>query len=508
MNGGDCFGKCAFIYPGISSSESVTVGPIVLITCDERKSEKYPNSYSAVDTIGHEYAHFVQMFFGLNTSLGGNHYLHENIIDTQIDDKGWLPYFAKDKGLKCAWGEGWATYFSIVAQKTFSEDLKRMPTVGDDKYTSHSGVEYDLDRYFENYPFDGEGDGDEVVVSRILFKLHSQNVDIFDKFSIDNQKMWDVAVKYRTTLLSDFINGLYEEGYDRFDLGVLLNQFNVVIHGLSIENSYLDTNPTFSWSTYMGSLHVYYDSFDLFFYDEDKKQILRIEDIRTTGQVATFTIDNNSWDTILASKGTKYYVSLSSRNTLNYISGPYYSNLFEFNKPTEAKNEIMVQPSEWLFEPQYFYQSNNYGHTNTTLNLNGLNILTNRLRCGYIENSYIVLSPMRKNAGLAYLELYFDRPVYRFSFEYSLWSNDERINARNSSISIEYLDVADEWTTSFNLFEIRPNIPNKDDGFAEFMMCFQNGTYGIRIVMISPAVGDRNKGRLCLDNLYFLTNNN
>lgn len=49
---------------------------------------------------------------------------------------------------------------------------------------------------------------------------------------------------------------------------------------------------------------------------------------------------------------------------------------------------------------QYFF----YNKEASVTTANGRTLQTNRKRCSYIENQYLVLSPNRENAGEAYLE--------------------------------------------------------------------------------------------------------
>ncbi|MDE5714837.1 MAG: InlB B-repeat-containing protein [Anaeroplasmataceae bacterium] len=53
----------------------------------------------------------------------------------------------------------------------------------------------------------------------------------------------------------------------------------------------------------------------------------------------------------------------------------------------------------------------------------GVIFQTNRLRCGYIEDKYLVLSAYRENAGAAFLEMNFDFSITALTFELGLWED-------------------------------------------------------------------------------------
>lgn len=176
VNGGTPVGTCGFYYPGDPNKSSNYSDEKVLVTISSavRDSTSVPHSYSSWDVIGHEYGHYIQHCFDIEANPGGRHGIPSNNIDDQYntrEDDGVTRKYtlaeSKDRGLKLAWAEGWATYWSTVAQSTFSSDLKTIWTVGDTSYTSYNGLDYDLDSYVgPSY-----GDADERAVQRILYKL-------------------------------------------------------------------------------------------------------------------------------------------------------------------------------------------------------------------------------------------------------------------------------------------------------------------------------------------------
>lgn len=517
MNGGKPITSCTFKYPGDPNKSSNYNGEnIVTISSEAPQNSSYPYSYSSWDVIGHEYGHHVQKCYGITANPGGRHSIGSNNIDAQYDTKKddnvtrkYTLEQSKDRGLKLAWGEGWSTYWSTIAQSTFSTDLKTIWTVGDTWYTAYNEVNYNLDSYCDPYTNNSFGDADEVAIQQFLYKLSSSTTDQFDKFYIDSNTLWNIVIENKPHTLYEFINNLYDDGYNRNDLGTLLAQYRVAVSNLTISNNYLDECPKFTWSTDMGSQNLYYNSFDLVFLNPRDQEILRKNNITTTGRTGSYTLTKSEWANIISVYGRTYYAYIVARQTLSFTSGNYYSELFEFTEPDDFNRKVQIKPNEWGFEPQYFFESNKEGHTSTTITDHGLTITTNRLRCGYIENSYVILSPKRQNAGTAYLELYFDKPVYSYMFGITLWSNSEGLSSSDCTAIVEVMDANGNWSVDWDLFRDLPNgFSVKTQQVDRYVASCRDGIYGIRFVMTSPATGDRNKGRLCLDDIVLNTDPN
>lgn len=517
MNGGVPITFCTFNYPCDPNKPSSYNGNnVVTISSAPREDSSYPNSYSSWDVIGHEYGHHVQKCYGITANPGGKHTIGSNNIDAQYNtkkDDGITRKYtleeSKNRGLKLAWGEGWPTYWSTIAQSTFSADLKTIPTVADTWYTAYNGVKYNLDSYCDPYTNNSFGDADEIAIQQFLYKISSSETDQFDKFYIDSYTLWNIVIENKPHTFYEFINDLYDDGYNRYDLGTLLAQYRIAVSNITISNNYLDECPTFTWSTDMGSKNLCYNSFDLVFLNPRGQEILRKNNIVTTGKTGSYTLTENEWANIISVYGRTYYVYIIARQTLSFTSGNYYSELFEFTESDDFNRKVQIKPNEWGFEPQYFFESNKEGHTTTTITDHGLTITTNRLRCGYIENSYVILSPKRQNAGIAYLELYFDKPVYSYMFGITLWSNNEGLSSSDCTAVVEAMDANGDWSVDMDLFRDLPNgFSVKTQQIDRYEAAYRDGIYGLRFVMTSPATGDRNKGRLCLDDIVLNTDPN
>lgn len=144
---------------------------------------------------------------------------------------------------------------------------------------------------------------------------------------------------------------------------------------------------------------------------------------------------------------------------------------------------------------QYFFDKKDQDVTLSNGNVLG----TYRLRTSYIENKYLVLSPKRLNAGIAYLDLYFGgHYIHKLSFTASMWSSRE--DSINEKFVIQYYDYFNSlWVDHI---EIDPYELSTDKEYPDsFTVLFPKNTFEVRFYAThNDPSGDRNKGRICLDN--------
>ncbi len=489
---------CAFKYP--SNSTYYDGASNVHINSENPINDNFPETYAAWDVLGHEYAHHIQNVFNISQNPGGRHSIPINNIDEQFNN-GYSLSEAKIRGHKLTWGEGWATYWSIVAQHSFDDVLKTIDTVGDTFYTSSNGFNYNLDAFVRGF-----GDADEQVIQRVLYKLYSLEVDNIDSFASGEENLWNIVVNYKPVTFHEFINDLYTEGYSKHHLGLLLGEYGIITTDLNISNIYYDALPVVEWSTWMGSANLRFNQFDLYFVDYYGDIITSIFNIPSYTDDCKYTLTESQWNSIFNSYGDSFGVYFVARQTDYYISGNYFSETFSFYKPSSfSSHKIQIKPNEWGFEGRYYFNSEIQLNENlrySTLNRNNLVITTDRLRTGYIENSYINLSPRRENAGRAYLEMNFNRKVYSFMYSICLWSANENMNG---IATLQIKDYLGNWSILTDLKQ-DINLTTKDAGLKRYSHYFPDGIYGIKFENFSDAVGSRNKGRLSIDDMVFGTN--
>lgn len=257
----------------------------------------------------------------------------------------------------------------------------------------------------------------------------------------------------------------------------------------------LDVCPTFAWGTLVTEkwFNIYHEFSIL---DRDRHAIF-------TKQVRgnQYTLTPEEWKQTIELTGTDFYVYIGIDSDVEpYWDDFYCSKLFK--EPTEYAKKVQVKPHEWGFIGRYYFS--NEGIRETSLTKKDLTINTRRLRCGYIENSYVVLSPRRENAGEAFLEMNFDKPVYAFMYSVCLWSKYEKLDG---TAVIFVKNANGDWVQKVDfLNDIKLKI--RGQGLDRYVLQCPEGTYGIRIYCTATAEGTTNSGRLCFDDLVFCTNPN
>ena len=166
-------------------------------------------------------------------------------------------------------------------------------------------------------------------------------------------------------------------------------------------------------------------------------------------------------------------------------------------------NTYTLNPANWEFSDRYYFE--NEGIKNSIIELNDFVIDTKRLRCGYIEEEYINLSPNRYGAGDAYLELNFNKPIYEFSTYVSFWSSSEFLYSGNGDYAyIQYLDKNGNWQTFIDL--LAEGLPTDRTQQKHFERDFIEGIYGIRFIAHKENPNtNRNKGRISIGETKFVT---
>ncbi len=164
------------------------------------------------------------------------------------------------------------------------------------------------------------------------------------------------------------------------------------------------------------------------------------------------------------------------------------------------KNQYMINASDFAKDfvnasgkGQYFF----YPVSKAVTLSSGTEVMTERLRCSYIEDKYLVLSPNRINAGTAYLDITFPHPVNRVTFDAAQWSENEYTT--HETLNMQYYD-SNGWNNhvTIDVSDLSKNKENPDS----FVVVFPRKTTRIRFYStIINATADRNKGRVVLENI-------
>lgn len=169
-----------------------------------------------------------------------------------------------------------------------------------------------------------------------------------------------------------------------------------------------------------------------------------------------------------------------------------------------TQNVYTMQPADWGFEGRYYFENEGLKYTTKTFE-DDFTISTERLRCGYIEEEYINLSPNRYNAGDAYLELTFNEPIYELDTYLTFWDLGEGMSVVNHDYAyLQYLDASGNWITRIDL--MTAGLPSDRTVPKHFECDFIEGTYGVRFIAHKQTPNtNRNKGRICIGQTKFIT---
>ncbi|MFM7137330.1 MAG: hypothetical protein ACKO1M_09740 [Planctomycetota bacterium] len=214
------------------------------------------------DTIGHEYGHFAHHHAGVTLGVGGEHTFSENLRFRDYSN-AWRKAFT----------EGFATYFSIVAQACTPKPPAGVAGFGDTAYWDVEGLiiisHTDLEAEGPSTPagkgakYGSLGEDNEVSVFRTLWDLYDPANDdpIGD---IGEIGVWNL-VTTRTAQTMPAVKFLYQDLIDKasverkWEIGKVLAEHKIVpsplradLHGATPLES-LDNPPTFVMSALYGS---------------------------------------------------------------------------------------------------------------------------------------------------------------------------------------------------------------------------------------------------------------
>ena len=181
-------------------------------------------------------------------------------------------------------------------------------------------------------------------------------------------------------------------------------------------------------------------------------------------------------------------------------SDNYYSNYYgEYYCPCgKVFKETNISPEDYGFNQAYYSNE-----VEKRIEVDGLSILTNRKRCGYIENEYINLSCRRENVTEAYLEYHLDCIVKRIEVNISFWSANE-VFVDGSSAGIEVLDSSGNWVNVVNLLDKDIALSTDRTHQNRIIVEFPPNTKSFRFYASNYDIGDRNKGRISIGELRII----
>lgn len=194
------------------------------------------------------------------------------------------------------------------------------------------------------------------------------------------------------------------------------------------------------------------------------------------------------------------YKMFSNQTIFIRVSGSFWDSIGEYHFKVEKmtgvhedKDKIVL--SDYGFKEKYESEPIKTSH----ITPKGLHFTTNRLRCGIIDKSYLVLSAKRKDAGLSYIEYEFNKVINTVGFDMAIWSNEEYLN-QDSSISFDYKASNGKWRRA-EYIDIA-ELSKAKESLDRFYIDFPEDAYGFRFVVRTNAVNyEKNKGRVVIGDI-------
>ena len=291
-----------------------------------------PTAYASWDVIMHEYGHFVAEIEELGDSPGGKHNITQNMSEHYMshftspgtcNDDGcafnyWYPSYnendCKSAGQMLAWEEGFATYFSMVAQEYCVDflGLQNVHTVGDGKFT---GIGFSYDQDVDN--FIGTVDSVESTVQAILYDMYDFGSEDYDTIILSHQTMWNLLIGSKAKTFDEFDNYFRKTQTNSDDLqkyNKLLSGHNLAPSSVAVTGGLTTYCPTFEWSWSEHASTIFFNNrtYRLNFYDSNRSLIATTEEFTCTNNNNNYnyTISESLWQTIL-DNGSSFYVSVT-----------------------------------------------------------------------------------------------------------------------------------------------------------------------------------------------------
>ena len=257
-------------------------------------------------------------------------------------------------------------------------------------------------------------------------------------------------------------------------------------YSLTTTNFLLDLLPRFDYSI---SGNYVANSASIFFVDFMNQIVFSKTNLQLSG---SFILSLGEWHSLLSLRGKQFYVYMRVSNMSNHFE---FSPIYVFNEPNSFGYLSNINPQDYSFPDAY-----NSTILTSYKNVEGTGISIKRLRCGYIQQQYINISPKKAGAGHAFLQLEFDSLIQYCSFGVTLWRDHELSNYNGDTAVVEIKDSNNNWVEIIDLL-VDVSLPDSRKDILRFNVF--TPLKGIRFDATSAAIGDWNKGRLCIDNISF-----
>ena len=258
-----------------------------------------------------------------------------------------------------------------------------------------------------------------------------------------------------------------------------------LITNFDLNNAHIDNPPTVTRSS---SIFCTNNSINIVFCNYRNQICLTKNQLPSNGSLI---LSLNDWDILISLRGKEFYACISGFDSFN--NNRFYL-IKTFNEPQSFNNLYNINPIDFNFPEEY-----NNSTINSQVVLQHILLDIERLRCGYIEEQYINLSSKKIGTGNAYLQIEFNITIFYCTFGITLRNNNELLKTQGDSETIEIKNNSNEWVQFLDLLE-DINLPSSRKDICRLEVF---NIKGIRFITSSTSFSDRNKGRLCIDNIAF-----
>jgi hypothetical protein len=261
------------------------------------------------DVIMHEYGHYVSRSFGLDDSPGGTHYFNENISDR-------LP---KSSAVRLAWGEGWPTFFAIIAQKEMDMASFGIPYVGDSIYSDTEDASIDIDLAGNEGSL---GEDNEVSIMRLLYQSVIDSTDT----RLSAADLWQVLASSKPPNLSPAYSAMTAKMdiQNVLSIGTIATRHHIAPSPSQpgAATTLPDAPPQFAWIANGGGQQYHNNRFTIRFLTRDFKVILESPPINVE---TNYQPTPDQWQILKA--GDVFYWIVAGFGSDDPATGPYISSV-------------------------------------------------------------------------------------------------------------------------------------------------------------------------------------
>ena len=311
-------------------------------------------------------------------------------------------------------------------------------------------------------------------------------------------ELWDATTILPLTNFSYPMNYISSSGETLCSSNYIFPQ-NVRVGG--VDEYCRDKAPTFVWdSLYHDRWSLQYSPYFRFSILNKNKQAI----FSTTTNEKSYTLTIAQWQTILNDPlASNYYVYLQ----LDSNTYPYWDDFWSiksFKQPRNYSEDVFyIDPGEYGFADAY---PSDYSTENNYLlhNVRGLQFATRRYRTGYIQNEYVVMSPIRKGFNKAFIEFKFGVPITKIEVELSHWRefSYEWLSSSTGTATVDAF-INGSWVTKFDMLSSTANLPTNRSNSRIYTINFGTPVYNFRFYSNSFATNtnNNNRGRICIGTL-------